>query len=96
MTNSFLKHFHYGALNPVRDWLTISTVSLIALASIVVWNVWAFGTVAQGGTIGSVATSSTSTLNQFSLDQINNIFSSRAAEENKYMSGVYIYADPSQ
>jgi len=97
MTISFLKHFSYGAyLNPVRDWLVLITFSAIALAGIMVWNVWAFDTVANGGVIGTVATSTPPVFNQSSLDTIHTIFADRAVEEAKYETGTYSFADPSQ
>ncbi len=94
--NSFIKHFHYGEINPMRDWLVLITLFIIALAGVVVWDIWSFGVVTNGGTIGGTKTVSTQTLDQSSLNKINIIFSSRAAEENKYKTGVYRYADPSQ
>jgi hypothetical protein len=94
--DSFLKQVQYGAPNPVRDWLALVIVSTIALAGIIVWNVWAFGTVVQGGVIGSATTTSTPAFSRSSLDQINTIFANRAAEESKYVNGIYQYADPSQ
>lgn len=94
--NYFLEHFSYGAINPVRDWLVLITLSIIILAGIIVWNVWAFGTVAQGGVIGPPTTSSVPAFDRSSLDQINSIFANRATEEEKYENNTYHYADPSQ
>lgn len=94
----FLKRVRRGAReDPARDWLALITVSLIALASIIVWHVWAFDTVARGGAIGGApAKTASSTSARASLDAIRAIFESRAAEEAKYATGVYRYADPSQ
>jgi hypothetical protein len=96
ITNYFLKHLRYGVLDPTRDWLVLITLSAIALAGIIVWNAWAFGIVAQGGVIGSISSSSTPAFSRSSLDQINDIFSNRAIEEEKYENDTYHYADPSQ
>jgi hypothetical protein len=82
--------------NPVRDWFVLLTVSLFALVIIIVWNVWTFDIVANGGIIGSSATSTSPVFNQSSLDAIQTIFSKRAEEEAKYLRGVYRFADPSQ
>jgi hypothetical protein len=96
-SNSFLKHFQYGAyLNPVRDWLALLIFSTIALIGIIVWNVWAFDTVANGGVIGTVATSTSPVFDQTSLDTIHTVFANRAAEESKYITGTYRFSDPSQ
>jgi len=82
--------------DPVRDWLGLLTLSLLVLVSIVVWNVWAFGTVAQGGVIGTNATSTPPVFSGASLDSIHVVFLERADEEAKYVTGVYRFADPSQ
>ncbi len=39
-------------LDPERDWIMLLILSAIALTGIVVWNMWAFDTVANGGIIG--------------------------------------------
>lgn len=97
LVTQFLKRVRRGAReDPARDWLALVTVSLIALAGIIVWHVWAFDTVARGGAIGTPAKVASSTSKRASLDAIRAIFESRAAEEAKYASGVYRYADPSQ
>ena len=67
-TDYFLKHLRYGAPNPLRDWLVLVTISIIALAGIVVWNAWAFGVVAQGGVIGKSEVASTPAFSQSSID----------------------------
>lgn len=96
-TGSFIKRLRSNAsVDPVRDWLVLLTVATIALAGIIVWNVWAFDTVAAGGTIGSPAPEAPAVLNNSSLDTIRTIFENRAAEEAKYRTGTYRYADPSQ
>lgn len=87
----------YGErINPARDWLILLGLGLILVAAVIGWNVWAFDTVANGGVIGSNATSTPTVFNRSSLDTIHAIFDSRAAEEEKYQTGVYTYSDPSQ
>lgn len=93
---SFLKRLRTGAhQDPVRDWLVVITFSIIALAGIIVWNVWTFDTVANGGVIGAPATGAQPIFSRSSLDAIHSIFVSRSAEEAKYVTGTYRYADPS-
>ncbi len=92
---SFLKRPH-ARLDPARDWLAMLTLSAILFASIIVWNAWAFNTVASGGVIGVPVTGSTPVFSRSTLDAIHAIFTARAAEEAKYQTGVYTYADPSQ
>jgi len=94
--HSSLKRLRCCAPNPSRDWLALVTLSLIVLASIIVWNAWAFETVASGGVIGPVAASSSAAFNSVSIDAIQTIFTNRATEEEKYATGTYRYADPSQ
>lgn len=85
-----------GRRDPARDWLALLAVSLIALAGIVVWHVWAFDTVARGGAIGAPAKVTTPASSRIPLDAIRTTFENRAVEEAKYTSGAYRYADPSQ
>ena len=93
----FFKRIRAGAFqDPVRDWLLLLTLSTIVLAGIIVWNVWAFDTVANGGVIGAPAASAPPLFSSTSLDTIHTVFVNRAAEQAKYVTGVYRYADPSQ
>jgi len=82
--------------DPVRDWLVLLTLSMLAFVCIVVWNVWAFDTVAQGGVIGATPSSTSPAFNRSSIDALHAVFEKRATEEEKYVTGVYRYADPSQ
>ncbi len=82
-------------IDPARDWLIVLIISTIALVGITVWNAWAFDVVASGGVIGSPAATTTPVFSQSSLDAIHAVFANRATEEEKYLSGVYSYADPS-
>lgn len=93
---SLFKRFSRGAVDPTRDWLAMLTLSTIVLAGIVIWNVWAFDTIASGGVIGVPATSPSPVFGQASLDTIRDIFEDRAEEELKYETGTYRFADPSQ
>lgn len=86
---------HARPVNPGRDWLMVLIVSAIALAGILVWNAWAFDTVAHGGIIGTPATNVSPALDPASLETIHSIFAERAAEEQKYLTEGYEYADPS-
>ena len=97
ITTSFFKRLRSLApLDPERDWIVMFLVSIIALSGIIVWNAWAFDTVANGGTIGTPVATTTPVFNQSSLETIRTIFDSRAAEEAKYASKLYQYVDPSQ
>lgn len=87
---------HGVHFNPSRDWFTMLTFSTILLIGIIVWNVWAFDTVAQGGVIGAPTTRTAPVFSRSSLEDIQIIFADRAIEESKYKTGVYRYADPSQ
>ncbi len=94
---SLFSRFRTGTRqDPVRDWLGLLTFSMLVFVSIVVWNVWAFDTVAQGGVIGPAANSTPSIFNSTSIEAIRTVFATRAVEEAKYVTGVYRYADPSQ
>jgi len=94
--NSFLKRFRHRPLDPARDWIMLLACSAIALAILIIWNMWTFSIVAGGGIIGTSATSTAPIFSQESLNTINTIFTNRAAEETKYETGVYRFSDPSQ
>lgn len=83
-------------IDPVRDWLILLTLSTFAFISIIVWNIWAFDTVARGGVIGVAETSAPATFDSSSVEVVQKVFLKRASEEMKYVTGVYRYADPSQ
>ena len=94
---SFLKRLRFGSNpSPVRDWLIMLTFSILVLAGIVVWNIWTFDTVANGGAIGSPAITTPSLFSRSSIEAIHTVFANRAVEESKYQTGIYQYADPSQ
>lgn len=84
--------------NPARDWLALITLSVIVLAGIVVWNIWAFETVVGGGAIGAAPSKTAPSMmpDRASLDAIRALFEERAAEKANYANGAYRYADPSQ
>jgi hypothetical protein len=97
LLGAFFHRFRSGVRgDPVRDWLVLLSLAIVALVCIIVWNVWAFDTVAQGGSISAAATSTVPTFNRSSIDTINTVFQTRAAEDAKYVTGVYRYSDPSQ
>jgi hypothetical protein len=96
-TRLYIGHLRSSAhIDPVRDWLILMTLFIFSLICIIVWNVWAFDTVARGGVIGSSVKSTSPVFNSSSLETIRGVFEKRAAEESKYVNGVYRYADPSQ
>lgn len=100
MKNTLTRYFRsmrsLSAIDPERDWIVLLILSLIMLAIIIVWNAYAFDTVAGGGVIGTPSSSSAPVFSQSSLDAIRTVFANRAAEETKYATGVYQYSDPSQ
>ncbi|TSC64791.1 MAG: hypothetical protein G01um101491_175 [Parcubacteria group bacterium Gr01-1014_91] len=83
-------------VDPVRDWFILAGTFVAVLICIIVWNLWTFGTVAGGGTIGAPPASTPSTFSLSSLKTIRTIFMDRASEEMKYEAGIYSFADPSQ
>ena len=86
----------FSSIDPERDWIVVSSLSTIVLVSIIVWNAFAFDTVANGGVIGSPVNTAAPVFSQSSLDAIHSVFDNRAVEQDKYTSGVYQYIDPSR
>ena len=86
----------FSRIDPARDWIALIALAGMAFGVIVVWNAWAFDTVANGGVIGSTPIVTTPTFDKSSLNTVRDIFANRASEEQKYVAGVYRFADPSQ
>ena len=82
--------------DPVRDWFVLLAASMIALAGIIVWNAWIFDTIAEGGVIGTPIGETPPIFSRSSLDRVRTVFENRAAEEARYRTGAYRFADPSQ
>lgn len=94
---STLDRLRYGPrVDPARDWLVLITLGAILFAGILAWNIAAFDTVASGGVIGSPFRVAPQAFSRSSLDEIQKVFTDRAAEEAKYQGGTYRFADPSQ
>ncbi len=94
---SVLKRLRSDAdIDPVRDWLVMLLFSTVAFLGVVVWNVWAFETVARGGVIGAPAPAVSPIFDRTALDAARAVFAARAAERAKYETGAYRLADPSQ
>lgn len=97
LLDRFKQRMHsLSAIDPERDWIILLILSVIVLAAIVVWNAFVFDTVVRGGVIGTPPQNSAPVFSQSSLDAIHEIFANRAAEEEKYLSDGYHYADPSR
>jgi hypothetical protein len=94
---SLRSRLSYGArIDPARDWSILLVLGGLVLVLVVVWNVWAFETVVNGGVLGNATVSSPPLFSQASLDTIQSLFSDRLVEETKYRDGTYRFADPSQ
>ena len=82
--------------DPVRDWLTLLSVTVVILGVVMVGNARLFDTVANGGSIAALSASSTPAFDQSMLQNVQTLFAERAAQEQKYASGTSQFADPSQ
>jgi type III secretory pathway component EscU len=94
---TLLQPFRSGvSQNIKRNWLILLTLSTLVLVCIIVWNIWIFSTVVQGGVIGTSEVNTPSLLDSSSINTVEAVFQMRATEHAKYMIGVYSYSDPSQ
>lgn len=86
-----------GRYDPARDWFVLLTLFAVTLVGILVWNIWTFRMVTDGGTIGPAVTNKASTVfSSVPLDELRSLLDARAAEEMKYKMGGYAFTDPSQ
>ena len=70
--------------------------SLVTRLRAIVWNAWIFDTIAEGGVIGTPIGETPPIFSRSSLDRVRTVFEDRAAEEARYRTGAYRFADPSQ
>jgi len=82
--------------DPGRDWLVLLTFSGVALASLLVYNMWLFETVAGGGVLSGEAVDLTPPVSPSAVTIVRTVFEQRASEEAKYVTGTYRLSDPSQ
>ena len=83
-------------MNPERDWNILLIGTIVLLALIVGWHVWAFGTVVTGGTLGNAGHGASPAAKTSVLDTIPAYLEQRRAEDANYVNGTYRFADPSQ
>jgi hypothetical protein len=88
-----LKGLSYGVdLRPSRDWLILLAFIFVCLLMSVVWNLWMFGKVTAGETIGTGGVQQPP--NAAPVDEVGKLFEERALEEARY-KGEYHFVDPS-
>lgn len=91
------KRLHSGVrVDPARDWFVLVAVSTVALAGIITWNNGTFGSPVGREAAETPITGEPAEFSLSSLSTIHAIFSNRASEETKYMTGKYRFTDPSQ
>lgn len=96
MIQSIFKKFRFNPrTDPARDWLFLVGIMILLFIGLIVWNAWAFDTVASGKNIGGVVPQSVPIFDETTLETVHTIFETRATEEAKYVTGVYRYTDPS-
>ncbi|HQU08269.1 MAG: hypothetical protein B7X04_03750 [Parcubacteria group bacterium 21-54-25] len=87
----------YGTqLKPARDWFVVVGVVLTLLALNIVWNVINFQNIITEKTPPLATQTVVSTINQTAIEEVQQVFSTRASEQTKYESGAYTFTDPSQ
>jgi hypothetical protein len=87
-----------GEPHPTRDWLVLLGCAALVLVGMVVWSVWTFQRVVDGEVIDARAVAPMTQDDRVPslLDRVRALYELRAAEAQKYGTGVYPYADPSQ
>ncbi len=94
---SFIHKIKYGdRLRPARDWLVLVGVASIALTIIVVWTTFNFLRIIEGPSVMNIWQNKGSIVNNVAMQEVRQIFDTRAMEQAKYESGEYTFADPSK
>lgn len=89
-----LKLPQYGeSIRPVRDWFVLLAIALTILVLSLGYHMWLFIRVLQGEQIGEAQTTNPYDLS--ALEQVDAVFSERAAEEARYKND-YRFVDPSR
>ncbi len=86
------------APRPERDWQLLLSIGGVALIIIFAWQWWVFERVVHGefrdsGVEGTMQEGGRADTPE---DQLQTFYEARALEEQKYTTGVYRLADPSQ
>lgn len=90
--NSATKKLRYGDRSkPARDWFVLLVLFAIGLAASVAYNLLTFSSVTRGQAIGNAQPTVPP---QIQLDQVNALFSQRAAARSRY-DNQYSFVDPS-
>ncbi len=77
----FVRERKEARRDPARDWAALVAAAAVLLAGLVVWHLWAFGTAVEGGVIGAPKRAAVPLVNQVVLENVRNVFASRAAGE---------------
>ncbi len=92
--NSIKKFFAYGdRIHVARDWFVLLVVGSVLLLLNIAWNAYLFVELENGKSIGSSASAPQASVGT-SITQVQNIFQTRATEENNYQN-TYHFVDPS-
>lgn len=79
---------------PSRDWFLLLILSFLVLIGSIGWNVWAFIHITNGE-VASGPSADTGAPDVSIVEQVRTVFSTRAAEEQRYRTE-YRFVDPSK
>jgi hypothetical protein len=87
----------YGErLRPMRDWFALMGVLAVLLLIGIAWSAYTYGAVQRGEIIGNTPAGPDMSVNRASLQSVESLFDTRAAEAEKYKSGAYTFVDPAK
>ncbi len=96
-TENIVRKIKYGnRLRPSRDWLILIAGAALALISIVTWTTFNFLRVVDGPSVVDTAQNKSVIVDNVAMQEVRQIFDTRAMEQAKYESGEYTFADPSK
>ena len=97
LRRSVLKRIRYSTHpRPFRDWSVLLAVFAALLLIGIVWTAYVYASVKRGDVISDSGVPVAPTVENASVQSIEDIFAQRASEAGRYENGAYTFVDPSK
>ncbi|GEM_PF-1131284 len=82
------------SINPTRDWLILISLVLLLLIANIIINIFGFQQLVSRRNDITIPPSSAPAINEQAVQNVQQIFVTRASEQAKYESGAYSFTNP--